>query len=911
MSNLTQNFFETLLRAQFMPAAARRDYQRGLLERLLRHARAQVPYYRDSGRLDVLFKPDDTIDWDRWQDVPLLTRREAQQNAEALYAEVVPPECGAVTSGYTAGSTGTPLAFRINALMGAVGTAMMERGLVWAGLPAELSIGWFRNDRQGAAAYPHGRMTHSVIRGTERLRHHLSVQTTIEQQGYWLARVRPDVVISYPGALAQLARNLPSLIADHTFRLAICLGEVTTEQDREAIVAGFRCPVLDLYSGAEFGPVAVEDPRLRCLFVCEETTLVEFMEPGSDFSDDHEAIAELILTPFYNYAMPLIRYSPGDFAVIDRKLPPDARTLRRIERVAGRQRTAFILPSGRHWWPTFQNKILRDHLDYKQIQFAQTAPDRIEIRYASDLPEPVLNAEKLHAYLRAATPEPMLISLKRVERIERRASGKYEYTTCELDPSATATHIDAQSGAIGKPHIAKTVEREAFVPVASQPYRAKETIRAMLKSWRRMQHLPTHEIEKHQRGLLEPLLRHARAHVPFYRDSGRLDPVFRRDGTIDWERWSEIPVLTRREVQQAGPALHAERLSLDHGRTWELSTSGSTGEPVRVVHDALSGEAAWTAVRLRDCERHNLDATQRLAIIRPYAHDPHDKTGIQYHPGWNPAFQFMGIFGERVDIAEFLQPARIIDELFAFQPRYLQSSPAALEVLCNWDRERRLRDLKLDAVISYADYMSEETRCSASDHFQSRIIDRYASEECGHIATTCALCGRFHIHAESIHTEIVDDDGVPADFGKTGWLLATPLYNHAMPLIRYYHADRVHIGEPDRCAITLPALDAVLGKEPVFFVFAGGITVRPVMPPDLVARDLGAQMYQVAQVAEDRCEFRIVPGRLSPAEMRFDEITDFMRARWWKDLQVDYRMMDELPRKPGARKLLRFLRDVH
>ena len=685
MSSLTETFFEALLRMQFMPAGVRRDYQRGLIERLLRHARAQVPFYRDSGRLDSLFRADDTIDWDRWQDVPVLTRREAQQNAAALYAEVVPPECGAVTSGYTAGSTGTPLTFRINGLMGAVGSAMMERGLVWAGLPAELTIALFRNDRDGSAAYPLGETHQSVIRGTGRLTHRLSVQTPIEQQGHWLARVQPDVVISYPGALALLARNLPAVLSDHTFRLAICVGEVTTEQDRTAIEAGFRCPVLDLYSGAEFGPVAVEDPSVHSLFVCEETTLVEFIEQGPDFGGDDAAMAELILTPFYNYAMPLIRYAPGDFAVVDRKLPLDARTLRRIERVAGRQRNAFILPSGRHWWPTYQNKILYNFLDYQQIQFAQTAPDRIEIRYASDLPKPVMNAEKLHAYLRAATPEPMLISLKRVERIASRASGKYEYATCELEPSARAARIDAQSGAPAAASTAETADRPYFAPIPSAPYRRAEAVHRLLESWRRMQYQPAEVLQKHQRDLLEPLLRHARAHVPFYRDSARLDPVFRRDGTIDWERWADIPPLTRGEVQQAGSALHAERLPLDHGRTWELSTSGSTGEPVHVVHDALSGEAAWTAILLRDFERHGIDTARRYTYIGNFPREE-SSPGLRRHNAWHDALAMMGRLGERLDIPETMTPTEIVDALMSFKPAYVRVNPIALEICVHGTR---------------------------------------------------------------------------------------------------------------------------------------------------------------------------------------------------------------------------------
>ena len=36
------------------------------------------------------------------------------------------------------------------------------------------------------------------------------------------------------------------------------------------------------------------------------------------------------------------------------------------------------------------------------------------------------------AYLRATTPEPMDIAVTQVAEIVRRASGKYEYATCEI-----------------------------------------------------------------------------------------------------------------------------------------------------------------------------------------------------------------------------------------------------------------------------------------------------------------------------------------------------------------------------------------------------------------------------------------------------------------------------------------------
>lgn len=431
MTDAAQVYLELLLQTQFLPPEKLMAYQASLVEPLVRHAREHVPFYRDSGRLNPLFTTENRIDWSRWEEIPVLTRVEAQKHTEALYSEVIPENCGYVTTGYTTGSTGTPLRYRATSNLADVGTATLERALVWAGLPARLSLAWFMNDRQHELAYPEGKTFRSEIRGEPRLIHFLAVQTSIENQCRWLAKRRPDVVIGYPGAMAMLAENLTDELKDHPFLLAICVGEVTTEQTRAMIERGFGCRVMDLYSGSEFGSVAAEDCTCGRLFISEECLFVETRHRQDvDFTDERPI--ELIFTPFYNYAMPLIRYATGDFAVVDTEPPPDARTLRRLKRVAGRERNFFVLPSGRLWWPTYQSGVIATLLDYKQMQFAQTAVDRIEVRFASDRGEPIKDSEKLHAYLRRVTPEPMEIVIRRVEGIAQRPSGKYEYMTCEI-----------------------------------------------------------------------------------------------------------------------------------------------------------------------------------------------------------------------------------------------------------------------------------------------------------------------------------------------------------------------------------------------------------------------------------------------------------------------------------------------
>jgi phenylacetate-CoA ligase len=433
MDALANAFLHALLKTQLLSRDAMQAYQRDLMARLIRHARARVPFYRD-GRLDPLFRHDGGIDWDRWHDIPVLTRADAQANAERLFAEEVPAECGTVTDGRTSGSTGRPLHFRVNSLMATAGTAMLERGLVWAGVPPVERLAWLRYDYAGAAAYPEGAAYRAEVRGTTRIIHTLSVAATTEEQGRWLARIKPDVVMGYPNALALLGQALPPDLAGQVFRLVICNGEAASDDVRGTIERTFGCPTLNLYSGSEIGTIAVEDPAVGALYLAEEVGLVEAGDvtaPGGD-GPRHE----LIVTPFYNYAMPLIRYAPGDFVVLDQTPAPDARTLRRLARVAGRDRNAFILPSGQRWWPTYVVRTVGQFLAFEQIQFAQTSRQRIEVRFAAREAEPVRDGEGLLAYLHGATPEPMEFALARVAEIARRPSGKFEDAVCEIDDAA-------------------------------------------------------------------------------------------------------------------------------------------------------------------------------------------------------------------------------------------------------------------------------------------------------------------------------------------------------------------------------------------------------------------------------------------------------------------------------------------
>src|SRR3546814_3683144 len=90
------------------------------------------------------------------------------------------------------------------------------------------------------------------------------------------------------------------------------------------------------------------------------------------------------------------------------------------------------------------------------------------------------------------------------------------------------------------------------------------------------------------------LLHHAYRQVPFYRD--RLaEAGFVPGKPVTPAVWARIPVLTRSELQQAGTALHSPEVPESHGGRYEISSSGSTGRPVKAQGTQLARSEEHTS----------------------------------------------------------------------------------------------------------------------------------------------------------------------------------------------------------------------------------------------------------------------------------------------------------------------------
>ena len=402
---LAQGFYATLQKTPLLIREAILDYQRKLLEKLLRHARAQVPYYRDSGKLDVLFGTDGKIDWSRWPLVPTLSRRAAQDNEDRLRAEKLPPEMLPLETDMTSGSTGAPLRIVRTMLSRVASRALLGRAITW--------------HDQG----PIGRVAVSryvkpdFVPDTD--------GATITLPGHWLPREQIDFLaraevthlVTYPNLLASLL-EAGGAGALKKIRVAVLTGEALGPELRQRLTRQIPARLIECYSATEVGPIAYEDANHH-LRICEENV---FVETGSSVAGDS---AEVFLTPFYAYAMPLIRYAPGDYITLSSSPSSFMPALRRIEKIAGRERNLFRNPQGELFYPFIAAKQLKDILDYREWQLEQVSRQEAVFRVVCPSPPAPEQIQRLEAELTGIL-QGLVASVVQVSQIPKTAGKAYE-----------------------------------------------------------------------------------------------------------------------------------------------------------------------------------------------------------------------------------------------------------------------------------------------------------------------------------------------------------------------------------------------------------------------------------------------------------------------------------------------------
>jgi phenylacetate-CoA ligase len=420
---------------------------------------------------------------------------------------------------------------------------------------------------------------------------------------------------------------------------------------------------------------------------------------------------------------------------------------------------------------------------------------------------------------------------------------------------------------------------------------------ALLYQFDQTQWWPPEELRAAQFRQLALLLAHAAATVPFYRER-LMAAGFDSQRPLTTELWQRIPVLERREVQQAGTALHSGKLPRAHGKTFTVTTSGSTGRPVTVVRTAVDG-LHWDAHTLRGHLWHRRDLRGKLAVIR--AQDA-DKARW---PRGAPLGRWGNVTGAVFETgpAVVLNAAEPIDRQLEWlareNPDYLIVLPTHLGELLRLARQQGVKLARLKGIETLGGMLAPETRRACREVWGVPVADTYSAQELGYMALQCPDNEHFHVTAESALVEIVDEGGAACAAGASGRVVVTPLHNFAMPLIRYAIGDYAEIGPPCACGRGLPVLARILGRVRNLLTLPTGERMGAMFVND-VFKDAPVAQFQVVQHALDHLEMRVVPSRpFTPDDER--RISDTVVGRLGHPFRITFSYLEEIPRGPGGK----------
>jgi phenylacetate-CoA ligase len=322
-----------------------RRAQTSALIRLLTHAYAHVPFYRERFMRAGL-SPLDVGSLDDLLKLPVLTHADVRADGDSRRSTAHPfPTVWKSTSG----TTGRPFVFGYEPDSEWWRHAVKWRAYEWAGY----RVGDKVMHLWGVP--PTGRepwKSRAKVALDHRWKREICIpcavlgETELTNIAGRIARERPRILVCYTQAGAALARFVNRRgLRDWSDMVVICGAERLYPHDRVELEAAFGPGVFETYGCREVMLIASECEAHDGLHTSMENLIVEIVVTGPNGTMRHARegeTGEVVVTDLHNFAMPFIRYANGDLATAGSSdLCRCGRGLARIASVEGR--TADVL----------------------------------------------------------------------------------------------------------------------------------------------------------------------------------------------------------------------------------------------------------------------------------------------------------------------------------------------------------------------------------------------------------------------------------------------------------------------------------------------------------------------------------------------------------------------------------------
>lgn len=308
-------------------------------------------------------------------------------------------------------------------------------GRTWAGwrVGDAMALIWGHRGDVAASGTPKSRLVNALMHRRTVLNAYDMDDKAIAAYVGLLKREQPGLILGYASSLAFIAEY----VARHGItglapKGIISSAEALSPERRAAISATFKCPVYDRYGSREFANIAQQCEQLNGLHVFADRVHVEVLRPdGSECAPGERG--EIVVTDFFNGAMPFIRYRTGDLGACASKPCSCGRGLPLLESVEGRVTEIIVGPNGKYYACPGPVLLASGIPGIVQMQVVQDRISAIEVRVAPGAEWTQSSRELLVARVRELLGD-VEVSITMVDRIPPAASGKHQFVISTVSP---------------------------------------------------------------------------------------------------------------------------------------------------------------------------------------------------------------------------------------------------------------------------------------------------------------------------------------------------------------------------------------------------------------------------------------------------------------------------------------------
>ena len=374
----------------------------------------------------------------------------------------------------------------------------------------------------------------------------------------------------------------------------------------------------------------------------------------------------------------------------------------------------------------------------------------------------------------------------------------------------------------------------------------------------RVWHLKKEHLEAYQNKAFRQMVRYAYT-VPLHHEKYKQHGIHPNDinGIKDIQK---LPFISKDDIRTHFPqGVVPKGFNPQHG--FQVCSSGSTGKPIFLYYDVFGAIKSLEGF-VRELRSYG-GSWRKSRVMIVIDNAPGSVEHAIFSGSMLPFLKkFVSMDNIRyLHISE--KPELLMQQINEFDPEFLGSDPNMLRKFAFLKNQGYGENVHPHCLFSGGAILDTYTRRYVEQAFGTHLFDTYGTTEGGPLAFECTRGGIYHVHADFVHLEFLNNENQPVSSGTPGRLVVTRLYGGGTPIIRYTGMEDIvtPIEEETSCGITTPMIHHIEGRATDLLFLPNGALMSPFILTGIPAKIM--EKYNSYKIRQ----FQIVQHQLNDIEI--------------------------------------------